>query len=123
MVRTGIPVWVLVQARILGMSEADILKSYPTLRAEDLATARGYNRAHRAEIHAEINKHEIAWSSWPACTQAELRALKADIAKGYATMKADAAGAVDQLRGKIQLRTKDFKENVAGFHGGKGLQD
>jgi len=38
-VRTRIPVWVLVQTRNLGMSEADILRSYPVLRAEDLANA------------------------------------------------------------------------------------
>jgi uncharacterized protein (DUF433 family) len=35
-VRTRIPVWLLVQARKLGTSEADLLRSYPTLRAEDL---------------------------------------------------------------------------------------
>jgi len=34
--RTRIPVWVLVQARKLGASEADLLTNYPTLRAEDL---------------------------------------------------------------------------------------
>ena len=33
-VRTRIPVWVLVQARRLGTSEADLLRSYPMLRAE-----------------------------------------------------------------------------------------
>jgi uncharacterized protein (DUF433 family) len=38
-VRTRIPVWVLVQVRNLGMSEANILESYPTLRAEDLLNA------------------------------------------------------------------------------------
>jgi uncharacterized protein (DUF433 family) len=59
-VRTRIPVWLLVQARTLGISEADILKSYPTLRAEDLANAWGYYRAHRAEIDAEIKGNENA---------------------------------------------------------------
>jgi uncharacterized protein (DUF433 family) len=38
-VRTRIPVWVLVQARRLGTSEAELLRSYPSLRAEDLANA------------------------------------------------------------------------------------
>src|SRR5258706_13439878 len=38
-VRTRIPVWVLVQARHLGATEADLLQSYPTLRAEDLTNA------------------------------------------------------------------------------------
>jgi uncharacterized protein (DUF433 family) len=33
------PVWVLEQARRLGSSEAALLQSYPTLRAENLANA------------------------------------------------------------------------------------
>ena len=43
-VRTRIPVWVLEQARRLGTSEADLLRSYPTLGAEDLVHARAYAR-------------------------------------------------------------------------------
>ena len=35
-VRSRIPVWTLEQARRLGSSEADLLRAYPTLRAEDL---------------------------------------------------------------------------------------
>jgi uncharacterized protein (DUF433 family) len=38
-VPTRIPVWVLEQTRRLGTSEADILRSYPNLRAEDLTNA------------------------------------------------------------------------------------
>ncbi len=34
-VRTRIPVWLLEQAHRMGTSDADILRSYPTLRAED----------------------------------------------------------------------------------------
>lgn len=59
-VRTRIPVWLLVQARRLGASEADILRSYPTLRAEDLANAWAYYRAHREEIEGQIRHHEDA---------------------------------------------------------------
>ena len=59
-VRTRIPVWVLVQARKLGMSEADLLKSYPTLRAEDLANAWAYYRSHRDEIEQQIRENEKA---------------------------------------------------------------
>lgn len=59
-VRTRIPVWVLVQARRLGMSEADILRSYPTLRAEDLANAWAYFRAHKDEIEQQIRENEEA---------------------------------------------------------------
>ena len=59
-VRTRIPVWVLVQARRLGASEADLLRAYPTLRAEDLVNAWAYARAHRAEIEAQIAENEAA---------------------------------------------------------------
>ena|SRR5208283_1424355 len=59
-VRTRIPVWVLVQARNLGMSEADILRSYPILRAEDLANAWAFYRSHREEIDTQIRDNEAA---------------------------------------------------------------
>jgi uncharacterized protein (DUF433 family) len=59
-VRTRIPVWALEQARRLGMSEADILRSYPTLRAEDLTHAWAFVRSHRTEIEAQIQDNESA---------------------------------------------------------------
>lgn len=59
-VRTRIPVWLLVQARQLGTSEADLLRSYPTLRAEDLANAWAYARLHRDEIDHDIKENESA---------------------------------------------------------------
>jgi uncharacterized protein (DUF433 family) len=59
-VRTRIPVWVLVQARQLGMNEAELLRAYPTLRAEDLANAWAYYRAHRGEIEQQIRENEEA---------------------------------------------------------------
>jgi len=59
-VRTRIPVWVLVQARQLGASEADLLRDYPTLRAEDLANTWAYTRAHREEIEQQISENEAA---------------------------------------------------------------
>ena len=59
-VRTCIPVWVLVQLRRQGASEADILRSYPTLRAEDLANAWAYTRLHRDEIERDILDNETA---------------------------------------------------------------
>ena len=49
-VRARIPVWVLVQARLLGTSESDLLRAYPTLNAEDLANAWAYYRTHKDEI-------------------------------------------------------------------------
>ena len=59
-VRTRIPVWVLVQARRLGTSEADLLRAYPTLRAEDLTNAWAFYRAHREEIEQQIRENEVA---------------------------------------------------------------
>ena len=60
MVRTRIPVWTLVQARRLGVTEADILKAYPVLNAEDLAEAWSYARTHREEIDCQIAANEQA---------------------------------------------------------------
>ena len=59
-VRTRIPVWVLEQARRLGASEADLLRAYPTLQAEDLTHAWTYVRAHRAEINKQIETNDNA---------------------------------------------------------------
>jgi uncharacterized protein (DUF433 family) len=59
-VRTRIPVWILEQARRLGTTEADLLRCYPTLRAEDLANAWAYVRSHRQEIEQQIRENEAA---------------------------------------------------------------
>ena len=59
-IRTRIPVWVLEEARRLGISEADLLRSYPTLRAEDLANAWAFVRTHRDEIDEQIRENEAA---------------------------------------------------------------
>ncbi|HYP40030.1 MAG TPA: DUF433 domain-containing protein [Chloroflexia bacterium] len=59
-VRTRIPVWVLVQARHLGTTEADLLHSYPTLRAEDLSNAWACYRSHREEVDRQILENETA---------------------------------------------------------------
>jgi uncharacterized protein (DUF433 family) len=59
-VRTRIPAWVLEQARRQGISEAELLRSYPTLRAEDLANVWAYVRAHREEIDRQIRENEEA---------------------------------------------------------------
>jgi uncharacterized protein (DUF433 family) len=59
-VRTRIPVWILVQGSRLGVSEADLLRSYPTLRAQDLTNAWTYYRAHQNEIEQEIRDNEAA---------------------------------------------------------------
>ena len=59
-VRTRIPVWLLVQLQRLGMSEAELLRNYPSLRAEDLANAWVYARQHREEIEQQIVDNETA---------------------------------------------------------------
>lgn len=51
---TRISVWMLEEARRLGISEADLLRNYPGLTARDLANAWDYVRSHRAEIEADI---------------------------------------------------------------------
>jgi uncharacterized protein (DUF433 family) len=57
-VRTRIPIWVLEQGRRLGISEEELLRSYPTLRAEDIVNAWAYVRSHRLEIEAQIRDNE-----------------------------------------------------------------
>ena len=59
-VRTRIPVWLLVQAKRLGTSEADLLRSYPTLRAQDLANAWAYAWLYRDDIEQQIAENEAA---------------------------------------------------------------
>ncbi|MEW5718006.1 MAG: DUF433 domain-containing protein [Chloroflexota bacterium] len=61
-VRTRIPVWALVQSKQLDISEADILRAYPTINAEDLANAWAYFRSHRDEIEQQIRENETAQS-------------------------------------------------------------
>ena len=58
--KTRIPVWLLVQARRLGASEADLLRNYPSLCAEDLASAWVYAEAHQYEIDQQIADNEAA---------------------------------------------------------------
>lgn len=58
--RTRIPVWLLVQARNLGISESELLQDYPTLSANDLSNAWVYAASHEAEIDAAIRKNDEA---------------------------------------------------------------
>ena len=60
-VRTRIPVWVLEAARRQGISESDLLKSYPSLRAEDLAQAWAFVHSHVEAIEKQIADNEGAW--------------------------------------------------------------
>ena len=58
--RTRIPVWLLVQSRRLGMSDADLLGRYPGLRPDDLANAWAYAQAYAEEIEQQIAANEGA---------------------------------------------------------------
>ncbi|KAB8329884.1 DUF433 domain-containing protein [Scytonema tolypothrichoides VB-61278] len=55
---TRIPIWVLVNARNLGVSEAQLLKDYPTLSATDLANAWVYATVYPEEITTAIRENE-----------------------------------------------------------------
>lgn len=57
-VRTRIPVWLLVKARLTGMKDADLLNCYPVLRAEDLTDSWAYYGAHKNEIEKQIQENE-----------------------------------------------------------------
>ncbi len=59
-VRTRIAVWTLEQARRAGLSDEQILRAYPTLRAGDLAAAWAYAAAHADEIERQIIENEAA---------------------------------------------------------------
>ena len=56
--QTRIPVWVLVNAGRLGISETELLEDYPTLRAADLANAWAYAEAYPDEIETAIQENE-----------------------------------------------------------------
>lgn len=55
---TRITVWGLVEARRLGYSEADLLTSYPSLSATDIANAWVYAEAFSDEIETEIREND-----------------------------------------------------------------
>lgn len=57
-IRTRIPVWLLERMRQFNVSESEILRSYPTLRAIDLVQAWSYADNHREEIEMQIRENE-----------------------------------------------------------------
>ena len=58
LLRTRIPVWVLVHARDLGTDDSDLLSAYPSLRIEDLDNAWAYYEGHREEIDQLVEANE-----------------------------------------------------------------
>ncbi|MCU0568852.1 MAG: DUF433 domain-containing protein [Oculatellaceae cyanobacterium Prado106] len=57
---TRIPIWVLVQARRLGVSESQLLEDYPSLTASDLTSAWVYADTHSDEIATALQDNEEA---------------------------------------------------------------
>lgn len=57
---TRIPVWLLVRYKRQGMSDGELLQSYPGLNASDLAAAWDYFAAHAQEVEAQMRRHEEA---------------------------------------------------------------
>ncbi len=53
-IRTRIPVWSLVAYRDQGLTEAQLLENFPTLRHQDLVNAWNYYLTHQDEINQEI---------------------------------------------------------------------
>jgi uncharacterized protein (DUF433 family) len=58
--KTRIPIWSLVNYRILGAKDVRILQEFPHLSAADLANAWAYAEAHPEEIEAAIARNEEA---------------------------------------------------------------
>jgi len=58
--RTRIPVWLLVESRRQGISEAQLLNDYPHISAADLVNAWAYAEAYPEEIETAIQQNEVA---------------------------------------------------------------
>lgn len=56
---TRMPVWSLVNHRILGFSEEEILYNFPTMTPEDLQIAWAYYQAHKEEIEEDIRENHM----------------------------------------------------------------
>lgn len=57
--QTRIPVWLLVESRRQGISEAQLLSDYPHISAADLVNAWAYAQAYPEEIEAAIGQNEV----------------------------------------------------------------
>ena len=57
-----IPVWLLVEWRRLGQTDAELLDAYPTLSQSDLEAAWQYYGSHREEIERSIRQNNEAWT-------------------------------------------------------------
>lgn len=57
-IRTRIPIWTLERMRQLNITEADILRSFPSLQAVDLVQAWAYADDHPEEMERLIRENE-----------------------------------------------------------------
>ncbi|QLE58737.1 DUF433 domain-containing protein [Nostoc sp. TCL26-01] len=57
---TRIAVWLLVEARRLGISEAELLQDYSHINAADLVNAWAYANGHPEEIEAAIHANQVS---------------------------------------------------------------
>jgi uncharacterized protein (DUF433 family) len=57
---TRIAIWLLVEARRLGITEAQLLQDYPHISAADLVNAWIYTDAYPEEIETAIHANEVA---------------------------------------------------------------
>jgi uncharacterized protein (DUF433 family) len=58
--KSRIPIWSLVNYRILGATDVRILQDFPHLSAADLANAWAYAEAHPEEIEAALARNQEA---------------------------------------------------------------
>ena len=56
---TRIPVWLLEQARRLGVSARELVADYPTLSTSDIESAWAYAHSHAGEIDRQILENEV----------------------------------------------------------------
>jgi uncharacterized protein (DUF433 family) len=61
--KTRIPVWLLVEARQLGISDSDFLDNHPSLTPEDLTAAWAYYEQNKQEIDDALRRQEEAMNS------------------------------------------------------------
>jgi uncharacterized protein (DUF433 family) len=57
-IRSRIPVWAVVRMQQIGASDLDILRSFPSLRAVDLAEAWAFAEDHHEEVEKDIRENE-----------------------------------------------------------------
>ncbi len=56
---TRMPVWSLVNHRILGFADEEILYNFPSMTPEDLKVAWAYYQIHKEEIDEDIRQNYI----------------------------------------------------------------